>query len=138
MTPELAVVIGSTITAAGAVVVAIITTRRHGAALADNTAKTEQVLEQVANDHGTNLRHDVDAALAGIAAVEATQGQIGAIVGKLARDIGDALRHISAHDIASALVVDELRRRDDQIAADLRTFIEAREDPSAGDAKTGP
>lgn len=123
MTTETAAVVVAVITSVGSVVVAVVTTRRHRDAIQDNTAKTEQVLHQVKNDHGTNLRDDLDARFGELhdklERVEAAQGYLGGTVGHLFRDVREALRHQREHDVASALVIDQLRHRDDALEAEL-------------------
>lgn len=127
MTTETAAVIVACITTAGTVLTAFVTTRAHRttrAQLADNTTKTEAVLHQVKNDHNVNLRDDLDARFQGmhdkLERVEAAQGYLGGTVGHLIRDVKTALRHQSEHDVASTLVVTELHRRDDELAAEIR------------------
>lgn len=134
MTPEAwASVIVACVMAVGSIAVAIITTRRHGAAIADNTAKTDQVLHQVQNDHQTNLRDDLDAlrkeTMDALDRVEAAQGMMGGIVGQITKDVREvtkdvreAIRHGKEHDVASAWIVQGLRARDEALAQELHRY----------------
>lgn len=115
MAPETAVVLAAAISGVasfGVGVLGVINHRRASSALAHNTAKTEEVLEQVGNDHTSNLRHDLDQALADLA-------RLGGMVGKLTRKVEDALRRVEAHDRASTTTVDGLQAEDRRLAEEL-------------------
>lgn len=130
MTPETAVVVSSTIGAVSAVAVAVVGyvgARQHRhtrEALAENSNQTAQVLHQVKNDHGTNLRDDLDARFQGLhdklERVEAAQGYLGGTVGHLIRDVKTTLSHQRDHEAASGLIVSQLQKRDDDLEAELR------------------
>lgn len=111
----------------GPVVLYLVTTRRHRETkelLAENTGKTGEVLHQVKNDHTTNLREELDARFGGLhdklERVEAAQGYLGGTVGHLIRDVKDSLRHQREHETAAGLALEQLQRRDDELAAELR------------------
>lgn len=90
----------------------------------DNTQTTKAILHQVKNDHGTNLRDDLDEFKRSVAEtlekIEAAQGYLGGTVGTLLKDVHTTLRSQRAHDAASSLIVDELRKRDNDLQAEIR------------------
>ena len=131
MSTESAAVIVASITTVGSIAVAYISTRSHRETrrrLEDNTEKTEQVLHQVKNDHTTNLRDDLDKRFKGLhdklVALEAAQAGLGGTVGRLGRDVKNALRHQREHAAASVLTGEQLHRRDDELAEELRQLRE--------------
>jgi hypothetical protein len=120
VTPETAVVVGSAISALGAVGVAalgMLNHRRTRDQIAHNTARTEEVLDQVGNDHTSNLRHDLDQALADLA-------RLGGMVGKLTRKVTEALERVDAHDQASTNTVEGLVAVDRHLRRDLQELAE--------------
>jgi HAMP domain-containing protein len=93
-----------------------VVTKRLGA----HGDKLEEVREQVSNDHGTNLRHDVDDLAAAVERLEAGLGHAGTMLGGLRREVRKALAQVDSHDAASALVVSALERADRELWAEIR------------------
>lgn len=118
MSPESASIIAASISGVavlGVAVVGLIGTRSHRQtreALSVNTTATHEVLHQVKNDHGTNLREDLDAHAANLT-------RLASMVGQVARDVRDVKRDQKAHDAASAMVVRELTARDRELADEI-------------------
>lgn len=82
--------------------------------------KLEEVRENVSNDHRTNLRDDVDRALAGIDQIQAFQSQLGANAARLRGEVRSVMGHQREHEAASALLVGALRESDRRILDELR------------------
>lgn len=124
MSGEGAAVLIATINAGALVAGAYLTTRSHRrtrdevrentAEVRDNTAKTEQVLEQVANDHGSNMRDDLDKHQRSIGHLQNDVVALGRMFGHLQKDVRESIRRSREHEAASALVVGELHRRDEE------------------------
>jgi hypothetical protein len=125
--------VAATISAAAAVAVAAVGvlgarahqhTRRE---LAENTGATREVLHQVKNDHGTNLRDDLDrlTELVGthtdrLAELDAGQARIGSMLGGVRKTVDRVQQGQRDHDNASLLIVSRLEDADRQLAAEIR------------------
>lgn len=134
MSPETATVIAAGISALAAVAVAVVgvmgarahkVTRRE---LAVNTGATREVLHQVKNDHGTNLRDDLDrlTQLVGthterLAELDAGQARIGSMLGGVRKTVDNVQRGQREHDTASRMIVDRLESADRALAAEIRS-----------------
>jgi hypothetical protein len=88
--------------------------------LDEQSVKLEEVRHNVSNDHRTNLRDDVDAALAGIERVETFLSQLGANATRLRRDVHVVMGRQADHEAASGLLVGALRESDRRILDELR------------------
>lgn len=125
MTPETASVVAAGIAAVAAIgvaVIGVVGTRQHRATrdqLSDNTKTTKAVLHQVKNDHGTNLRDDLDGVIALVAQHGTDLARVGSMLGGVRKDVGDVKRAQRAHDAASLVIVDELHKADRALAAEI-------------------
>lgn len=133
MSPEAATVIAAGISALAAVSVAVVGvmgarahkhTRRE---LAVNTGATREVLHQVKNDHGTNLRDDLDQLAAKVTAqadklheLDAGQARIGSMLGGVRKTVDNVQRGQRDHDAASRMIVDRLEASDRALLAEIR------------------
>lgn len=129
--------IGAAASIVGPVVIYLVTSRRHQETkqlLEENTGKTDDVLHQVQNDHETNLRDELDARFKGLhdklSTMEGAQAGLGATVGRLRRDVASALHHQREHEAASVLAVEQLHRRDAELAEQIRQVRQS--DPPPG------
>lgn len=114
------------ISAMPAILVALINRRAHKETrtqVEENTEKTTAILHQVQNDHKTNLREDLDKLKTDVEGtlekIEAAQGYLGRTLGSVLHELKKTSRDQKAHDIASALVVNELKKRDDDLYAEM-------------------
>lgn len=132
LTPETATVIAAAISALAVIAVAVvglIGQRQHKATrieLQSNTNATQEVLHQVKNDHGTNLRDDLDALHATVrshtdklAELDAGQARIGSVLGGVRKTAEQVQRAQREHDSASLVIVDRLERADRALAAEI-------------------
>jgi hypothetical protein len=123
------------IMAVASLAVAVINNRRHGVAIAENTEQTKQVLHQVQNDHRTNLRDDLDdlrtVVMERLDTIDTNQAELGAKYEALSPLVLKAIRHAKDHDVASTLVVDALKARDDALEKELHQWRPGRAGPSA-------
>lgn len=132
MSPETASVVAAAIAAVAAVgvaVVGVVGSRQHRdtrAALQDNTGKTEAVLHQVKNDHGTNLRDDLDEVMAlaaehtiELAAILPAVARLSSTLGTVRKAVDDVAKAQQQHDAASLVIVDELHKADRALAREI-------------------
>lgn len=133
MSPETATVIAAGISALAVVSVAalgLVGQRQHRAtrgALAVNTTATREVLHQVKNDHGTNLRDDLDQLVAQVRGhtdklteLDTGQARIGSMLGSVRKTCDEVKAGQREHDAASRMIVDKLQDADRQLAAEIR------------------
>lgn len=133
MSPETATVIAASISALAAVSVAVVgvmgaRAHRHTRnELEVNTTATREVLHQVKNDHGTNLRDDLDKLASKLhdhadklAELDSGQARIGSMLGGVRKTMDDVKRGQREHDTASRMIVDRLEAADRALAAELR------------------
>lgn len=130
-TSEITLIIIALIPAISSIVLALITRQGHkktSAKVDENTAKTEAVLHQVKNDHNTNLREDLDRMQSEIHkqlhSIENAQAYLGKTVGHALREIKDTKRRQQAHDTAALLIVEELKKRDEELAREIESHNE--------------
>lgn len=119
-------IIIASISAMPAILVALINRRAHKETrtqVEENTTKTTAILHQVQNDHKTNLREDLDKLKEDVEntleKIEAAQGYLGRTLGSVLQELKKTSRDQKAHDIASALVVSELKKRDDELYSEI-------------------
>lgn len=135
MSPEAATVIAAAISGLSVVTVAvvgIVGARAHKVTrqeLAVNTGATREVLHQVKNDHGTNLRDDLDQLAATVVShteklseLDSGQARIGSMLGGVRKTMDDVKRGQREHDTASRMIVDRLEAQDRALAAELRQY----------------
>lgn len=133
MSPETATVVAAAISGVSVVTVAVVgwasaRSHRHTRAeLAVNTTATREVLHQVKNDHGTNLRDDLDRLAEQVTAhtdklseVESGQARIGSMLGSVRKTVDDVKRGQREHDTASRMIVDRLEAADRALANEIR------------------
>lgn len=131
MTPEVATVIAASIAATGGIAAAAISAvviRAHRGTreeLRENTAKTDQVLDQVANDHDSNLRNDLDQ-------VQADVGHLGTLMAQLMTTVKESITHSREHDAGARLAFEGLQRSDKQLDERLRA-VEGHDERSGSD-----
>jgi hypothetical protein len=120
-------IIIAVISALPAIIVAIINrvhSNKTRVKLDANTEATKAVLHQVQNDHPTNLRDDIDhfkdEVFSTLEKIEAAQGYLGRTVGTLLKDVRDTARQQKSHDLASALIVEQLRIKDEQLESEIK------------------
>lgn len=135
MGPEVTVALIGSATAVIVATITVVGQRRTGRAVDRVETQVAAVHESTVNSHPTNLREDLDEVHADLRSVhsaldriEANQAQLGSSVTAFAKDARDATRYVRGHDAASALVVEQLHERDDELAAQIRDHSHPTED----------
>jgi hypothetical protein len=113
----------SAVAVLGVAVIGVVGTRQHKATrsqLRDNTTTTRAVLHQVKNDHGTNLRDDLDEVMQKVSAHSTDLARVGSMLGKVRKVATEVQEAQKAHDAASLVIVEQLHRADRELARELR------------------